>query len=99
MNIITEKSHLPSATSSNAISNRQGMKASGATGSTMISGATGGYHSSTRQLSNKHKPASFDEHQQRGSQSSTRGIGKSVLEHLVFVFPENVRKMLTGPKK
>ena len=49
--------------------------------------------SSARNLSMKHKSTSLDDHR------STRGLGKSVLEHLVFVFPENVRRILAGPKK
>ena len=60
---------------------------------TTTTGAAGGTLASGKNLSMKHKSASFDDHR------STRGVGKSVLEHLVFVFPENVRRILSGPKK
>lgn len=46
-----------------------------------------------KRLSIKHKSTSFDEHR------PVPMIGKSVLAHLVFVFPENVRRILAGSKK
>jgi hypothetical protein len=91
MNIIHEKATLSSSSSTIAIPNKHLIKNAGG------AGAVGGSALSTKSLSNKHKATSFDDHHHRSNQN--RGIGKSVLEHLVFVFPENVRRMLTGPKK
>ena len=83
INITYEKSHLASSMS---IANKHSIKSD--SGTIDRTGAT-----SARNLSIKHKSTSFDDHR------STRGVGKSVLEHLVFVFPENVRRILAGPKK
>jgi hypothetical protein len=85
MNIVHEKVNLIASASTMSIPNKHLIKTT--------TGATGGPLASTKSLSIKHKSTSFDDHR------STRGIGKSVLEHLVFVFPENVRRILTGPKK
>ncbi|CAF1349761.1 unnamed protein product [Adineta steineri] len=85
MNIAHEKSNIVSSASTMSIPNKHSIK-------TTTTGAIGGTLASTRNLSIKHKSTSFDDHR------STRGIGKSVLEHLVFVFPENVRRILAGPK-
>jgi hypothetical protein len=85
MNIVHEKTNLASSTSTMSIPNKHLIKTT--------TGAVGGALTSTKSLSIKHKSTSFDDHR------STRGIGKSVLEHLVFVFPENVRRVLAGPKK
>jgi hypothetical protein len=85
MNIVHEKANLIASASTMSIPNRHSIKTT--------TGATGGPLASTKSLSIKHKSTSFDDHR------STRGIGKSVLEHLVFVFPENVRRILAGPKK
>ncbi len=84
MNIVHEKSHLTASTMS--IPNKHSIK-------TTTTAVVGGTLTSTKNLSMKHKSTSFDDHR------STRGIGRSVLEHLVFVFPENVRRILAGPKK
>jgi hypothetical protein len=46
-----------------------------------------------KSLSIKNKSSSADDHR------SIRTIGKSVVEHLVFVFPDNVRRILAEPKK
>ncbi|CAF4909402.1 unnamed protein product, partial [Rotaria socialis] len=73
-------------------------------------GAVAGTIVSTKSLSNKHKSSSLDDdnynhhhrhqhHQRNNRTSQNRRIGRSVLEHLVFVFPENVRRILTGTKK
>ncbi|CAF4929106.1 unnamed protein product, partial [Rotaria socialis] len=56
---------------------------------TTTSSANGEALPAANALSIKHKSTSFDDHR------STRGIGRSVLEHLVFVFPENVRRILS----
>jgi len=98
MNIIHERLPLSSTMSTSSIPSRYLTRNSMSMGIGSANHAGGGAGStlSTRSLSNKYKAASFDEHH-RTSQS--RGIGRSVLEHLVFVFPENVRRMLTGPKK
>ena len=85
MNIVHEKVNLIASASTMSIPNKHLIKTT--------TGATGGPLASTKSLSIKHKSTSFDDHR------STRGIGKSVLEHLVFVFPENVRRILAGPKK
>lgn len=86
INITHEKPNITSSASTMSIPNRHMIKAaSGAVGGTVLT--------STKSLSINHKSTSFDDHR------STRGIGKSVLEHLVFVFPENVRRILAGPKK
>ena len=85
MNIVHEKANLIASASTMSIPNKHLIKTT--------TGATGGPLASTKSLSIKHKSTSFDDHR------STRGIGKSVLEHLVFVFPENVRRILAGPKK
>ena len=82
-----ERSHLTSSTSAMSIPHQH------RTMITTAGGATGGLSISAKNLSLKHKSNSLDDHR------STRGIGKSVLEHLVFVFPENVRRILIGPKK
>ena len=82
-----ERSHLTSSTSAMSIphQHRTMITTAGASG--------GGLSVSAKNLSLKHKSSSLDDHR------STRGISKSVLEHLVFVFPENVRRILIGPKK
>ncbi len=85
MNIVHEKANLAASASTMSIPNKHLIKTT--------TGAVGGALTSTKSLSIKHKSTSFDDHR------STRGIGKSVLEHLVFVFPENVRRILSGPKK
>ena len=91
MNIIHEKSAMTSSTSTTSIPNKHLNKnAAGAS-------ASGVAAISTKSFYSKQKATSFDENHRRSSQS--RGVGKSVLEHLVFVFPENVRRMLAGPKK
>lgn len=92
MNIIHEKSAIATSVSTTSMPNRSLYKATGGAGG----GAVGGSHLAGKALSTKHKTASLDDHPRS---TQTRGIGKSVLEHLVFVFPENVRKMLAGPKK
>ena len=94
MNIIHEKPTITSSASTISIQNKQLIKTTGGGGA-----AGGGSRTanSTKTLSDKHKATSFDDSHHRTAQ--TRGIGKSVLEHLVFVFPENVRRMLAGPKK
>jgi len=94
MNIIHEKSTLNSSASTISIPNKHSNKNTGGSGG---AGAVGGSTISTKSLSNRQKATSFDDHHHRTNQN--RGIGKSVLEHLVFVFPENVRRMLAGPKK
>ncbi len=93
MNIIHEKSTLNSSASSISILDKHLVRNPGGGGV----GAIGGSIISTKSLSNRHKATSFDDRHHRANQS--RGIGRSVLEHLVFVFPENVRRMLSGPKK
>jgi hypothetical protein len=85
INIIHEQSNITSSASTMSIANKRLIK--------KTTGAVGGTSTSTKSLSVKHKSSSFDDHR------STRVIGKSVLEHLVFVFPENVRRILSGPKK
>ncbi len=98
MNIIHEKSPLSSSASAISIQNKHLIKNLGAGGGG--AGAVGGSSISSKSLSNKHKATSFDDHHHHHHRTNQgRGLGKSVLEHLVFVFPENVRKMLTGPKK
>jgi len=94
MNIIHEKSTINSSASTISIPNKHLIKSTGGSGG---AGAVGGSTISTKSLSNRHKTTSFDDHHHRTNQN--RAVGKSVLEHLVFVFPENVRKMLAGPKK
>ncbi|CAF1545895.1 unnamed protein product [Rotaria sp. Silwood1] len=84
INIIHEKPNIVSSASTMSIPNKHLIKTT--------TGAVGGTLPSVKSLSIKHKSTSFDDHR------STRGIGKSVLEHLVFVFPENVRRILSGPK-
>ncbi|CAF2778111.1 unnamed protein product [Rotaria sp. Silwood2] len=84
INIIHDKSNIVSSASTMSIPNKHLIKTT--------TGAVGGTLPSVKSLSIKHKSTSFDDHR------STRGIGKSVLEHLVFVFPENVRRILAGPK-
>lgn len=84
INTIHEKCNLVSSASTMSIPNKHLTKTT--------SGAAAGLPSA-KALSINHKSTSFDDHR------STRGIGKSVLEHLVFVFPENVRRILAGPKK
>jgi hypothetical protein len=96
MNIIHEKSTLSSSASTISMPNKHLIKNTGGGGAGSGAGAVGGTTISTKSLSNKHKAMSFDDHH-RANQN--RRIGKSVLEHLVFVFPENVRRMLAGPKK
>jgi hypothetical protein len=86
MNIIHEKSNIASSASAMSIPNKHLIK-------TTATGAIGGTLASTKNPAIKHKSTSFDDHR------STRGVGKSVLEHLVFVFPENVRRILSGSKK
>ncbi|CAF0813813.1 unnamed protein product [Rotaria sordida] len=91
INIIHEKPNIISSASTMSIPNKHLIKTTTTT-TTTTTGAVGGTLSSAKSLSIKHKSTSFDDHR------STRGIGKSVLEHLVFVFPENVRRILAGPK-
>jgi hypothetical protein len=88
MNITHEKSNIASSASTMSIPNKNLIKAT-----TTTTGAGGGRLTSTKSLSIKHKSTSFDDHR------STREVGKSVLEQLVFVFPENVRRILAGSKK
>lgn len=90
MNIVHEKTNLTTSASTMSIPNKHLIKT---TAAAAAAAAGGGALTSTKSLSIKHKSTSFDDHR------STRGIGKSVLEHLVFVFPENVRRILGGPKK
>jgi hypothetical protein len=100
MNIIHEKATLNSSTSTISIPNKHLIRNSGGGGGGGVggvTGASGGSTISTKSLSNRHKATSFDDRHHRTNQN--RGIRKSVLEHLVFVFPENVRRMLAGPKK
>ena len=93
MNAFHEKSRMNSSASTLTIANKHLIKTpAGGLGA----GAVGGSVLSTKSLSNKYKATSFDDHHRT---NQNRGFGKSVLEHLVFVFPENVRKILTGPKK
>jgi len=86
MNIPHEKSNIASSASTMSIPNKHLIKAT-------TTDAGGGRLISTKSLSIKHKSTSFDDHR------STREVGKSVLEQLVFVFPENVRRILAGSKK
>jgi hypothetical protein len=95
MNIIHEKSTLNSSTSTISIPNKHSIRNPGGGGG--VACAIDGSTISTKGLSNRHKATSFDERHHRTNQN--RGLRKSVLEHLVFVFPENVRRMLAGPKK
>lgn len=88
MNIIHDKTRSNLSASTMSIPNKH-LNRNQAT--TMM--ASGSAFSSAKNLSMKHKSTSLDDHR------SARGIGKSVLEHLVFVFPENVRRILAGPKK
>ncbi|CAF5179627.1 unnamed protein product [Rotaria magnacalcarata] len=85
INIINEKSNIVSSASTMSIPNKHFIT----TASSAIEGAL----PAAKALSIKHKSTLFDDHR------STRGVGKTVLEHLVFVFPENVRRLLSGPKK
>ncbi|CAF1602520.1 unnamed protein product, partial [Didymodactylos carnosus] len=53
----------------------------------------------TSKIPVKLKSISFDEHHRSSTISSTSSVSsrnKSVLEHLVFVFPDNVKRMLAG---
>ncbi|CAF3482359.1 unnamed protein product [Rotaria socialis] len=84
INIINEKANIVSSASAMSIPNKHFI--------TTTSSANGEALPAANVLSIKHKSTSFDDHR------STRGIGRSVLEHLVFVFPENVRRILSGPK-
>jgi hypothetical protein len=93
MNIIHEKSTMSLSASTASIPNKHSIKTGGGGGE----GAVGGTAIPTKSFSHRQKTESLDDSHHRTTQ--TRGIGKSVLEHLVFVFPENVRRMLTGPKK
>lgn len=93
MNTFHEKSRMNSSASTLTIANKHLIKTPAGG---LSAGAVGGSVLSTKSLSNKYKASSFDDHHRT---NQNRGFGKSVLEHLVFVFPENVRKMLTGPKK
>jgi hypothetical protein len=103
-NIAREKLTLTSSISTISISNNRHLRKS--TGAES-EGAVGGTILSTKSLSNKHKSSSLDDdnynhhrhHQYNHRTNQNRRIGKSVLEHLVFVFPENVRRILTGTKK
>ena len=94
MNTLHEKSRMNSSASTLTIANKHLIK--NPAGGGIGAGAVGGSVISTKSLSNKYKTTSFDDNHRT---NQNRGFGKSVLEHLVFVFPENVRKMLTGPKK
>jgi len=85
MNIVHEKVNTAASASTISIPNKHSIK-------TTIS-TIGKPLASTKSLSINYKATSFDDHR------STRGIGKNVLEQLVFVFPENVRRILAGPKK
>ncbi|CAF3996340.1 unnamed protein product [Rotaria magnacalcarata] len=105
INIAHEKLTLTSSISTISISNNRHLRKSTGAGS---EGAAGGKILSTKSLSNKHKSSSLDDdnynhhhhrhHQHNHRTSQNRRSGKSVLEHLVFVFPENVRRILTGTK-
>ncbi len=94
MNIIHEKSKLSSSASTLSMPNKHLMKTTGDKGA----GAVSRTAFSSRNISNKQRATSFDEHHHH-REVHNRGIRKSVLEHLVFVFPENVRRILGGPKK
>ena len=91
MNLRREKSTISSSASTLSMPNTHAVVLS-ASASALTGGTRAG-----RTLSLRHKAGSFDDRRQRASQS--RGIGMSVLEHLVFVFPDNIRRILTGPKK
>lgn len=96
MNIVHERSTLSSSVSTISISNKHLIKTSGTGKNDNICGTM----ISTKTLSNKHKANSLDDDDHRHLRTNqNRTMGKSVLEHLVFVFPENVRRMLTGSKK
>jgi hypothetical protein len=94
MNIIHEKSKLSSSASTLSMPNKHLMKNTADKGA----GAVNRTAFSSRNLSNKQRATSFDEHHHH-HEVHNRGTRKSVLEHLVFVFPENVRRILGGPKK
>ncbi|CAF1110145.1 unnamed protein product [Rotaria sordida] len=95
-NILHEKSPLKSS-----ISNKHLIKTTNMEYETT---ATNRIMNSTKNLSNKYKSTSLDDdyhrhHRRHYSHTNqNREIGKSVLEHLVFAFPDNVRRMLTGTK-
>ena len=93
-NIGHEKFNLTTSTSTVSIANKHLIKTT--SGDNMLAASATahvGESASAKNLSLKKKSTSFDDHR------SARALGKSVLEHLVFVFPENVRRILTGPKK
>ena len=90
MNLRHEKSTISSSASTLSMPNAHSSLSASA--GTLSAGSR-----PTRTLSLRHKAGSFEDRRQRASQS--RGIGISVLEHLVFVFPDNIRRILTGPKK
>ena len=94
-NIVHQKSNSSASASTMSIPNKHFIKTTATSAVAVAATATtaGGTSASAKALSIKHKSTSFDDHR------STRAIGKSVLEHLVFVFPENVRRILAGPKK
>ena len=88
-----EEFNLTTSTSTMSITNNHLIK----TTPTMRT-TTATSHDQSKYLTRKHpsikkKSAPFDEHR------SAPMLGKSVLEHLVFVFPENVRRLLAGSKK
>ena len=85
VNITHEQSNKISSTSAMSIPNKRWM--------TTTTGAYGTTIESAKYVAIKQRLTSFDGHR------STRSPGKSVLEHLVFVFPGNVRRTLAGPKK
>ena len=92
MNFVHEKGNSSASASTMSIPNKHFIKTTTTT-TTTTTATAGATSASAKALSIKHKSTSFDDHR------STRAIGKSVLEHLVFVFPENVRRILAGPKK
>ena len=55
---------------------------------------------SIKNLSNKHKTISLeDDCHQRLRPNQNRRNGKSVLEYLIFILPENIQQMSTESKK
>ena len=92
-----EKFNLTTSTSTMSIANNHLIKTTTTTTTTTTTARTSSYDQSKfltrKHPSIKHKSTPFDEHR------SAPMISKSVLEHLVFVFPENVRRILAGSKK
>ena len=85
MNITHEKSNKISSTSTTSIPNKPWM--------TTTTGAYGATLESAKPVAIEHRLTSFDGHR------STRDPAKSVLEHLVLVFPEIIRRIQSGPEK